>query len=96
MSDAAETIAGTDPLDATSVLRATVAGASGSAIEVQIPTVAGRTYRVECCYDLALGIWLTLQGNIAGTGGVVTITDPAAATHPKCFYRVVTVLPLAQ
>ncbi len=95
VSDAAEIIAGTDPLDATSVLRATVAGASGSAIEVQIPTVAGRTYRVECCYDLTGGIWLTLQGNIAGTGGVVAITDPGAATHPKCFYRVVTVQPIA-
>ena len=82
--------------DAKSVLRATVAGASGSAIEVQIPTITGRTYRVECCYDLAVGTWLTLRDNIAGTGGVVAVPDPGAAAHPKCFYRVVTVQPVAQ
>jgi hypothetical protein len=93
VTDAAEMIAGTDRFDATSVLRTSVAPDPGNGVSVQFSTVAGRTYRIECSYDLSAGVWLTLSDNIAGTGKPVSVNDPTAATHPQCFYRVVVVQP---
>ena len=33
--------------------------------------------------------WLIVADNIAGTGGVIDVTDPAAAQRPQGFYRLV-------
>jgi chitinase len=48
-------------------------------------------YRVQWRSDLASGAWLTLTNNLPGTGGILEVADPGAATNqsPR-FYRVQT------
>ncbi len=56
-------------------------------------TSAGQSYRVEFKSNLSDPSWTTLSGSesVAGTGGVLEITDPGATAGPgaKRFYRVV-------
>lgn len=86
-SNAAELQAGTNPLEAGSVLQITrIAGNS-----VSFPTVAGRRYEVEYCDDLATGHWQSLPGGagrVTGTGGEWTVTDPTVGERSRRFYRV--------
>jgi|GEM_PF-1086470 len=84
-----EYTAGTDPNNAASVLRVTDLAVGGGNITVSFPTVSGKTYRVERSDTLKSGSWTILQDNIAGTGGVVQIADPGAATQSRRFYRIV-------
>lgn len=89
MANAQEFAAGTNPNSAASALRVNAIVASGNDLMVSFPTVAGKTYRLERSATLQPGSWATVQDNIAGTGGVVTITDANAASQAKSFYRVV-------
>jgi fibronectin type 3 domain-containing protein len=89
MSNAQERIAGTDPNDRASVLKISELARSGPDIVVSFPTVAGKTYRLEASNTLAASSWITVQDHIAGTGGVVPITDSGGATQPRRFYRVI-------
>ncbi len=95
-TDAEESLTGTDPRDAASALRLSATRTAGSAIALAFPTVPGRTYAVECCTDLAGGIWSTLLDEIPGTGEPLEILDADAPTRgPQCFYRVRVTLPSA-
>jgi len=48
-------------------------------------------YRIQWSSNLAGGVWNTLTNNVAATGGVVQITDPAPASGQSLrFYRVKT------
>ena len=86
--DAFEVLAGTNPLDASSALRIDGIRGSGADIVLEFATVSGRTYAVECCTNLASGIWTVLQDRIPGNGESVVITDQGASTRlPRCFYR---------
>ena len=76
--------------------------AAADGAHIEFPTVAGQTYRVEYCEDLAKGEWFILLDHIPGpldcaqgtrTGTPRTVIDPAASTLPKCFYRIVTPSP---
>ena len=58
----------------------------------RLPTVAGKTYRLEYTDDLKTP-WQVLKDNIPGTGQPVTIPDPSAKTIPQRFYRLVVVGP---
>jgi hypothetical protein len=88
-NNASEYIAGTKPKDATSVLRVaklTVAG--GASLQIEFPTVAGKTYRLYYIDDLtAAWPWPVLQDNIPGTGSSVVITDATALAQSRRFYR---------
>jgi hypothetical protein len=55
---------------------------------VSFATVVGKTYSVERSDTLQNNSWTVLQSGIAGTGGVVEITDTNAAAQPKRFYRI--------
>lgn len=88
-SNAQERIAGTDPNDRTSVLAISRMARNGPDIAVTFQTVIGRTYRLEASNTLATSSWITVQDNIAGTGGVAQITDSGGATQPRRFYRVI-------
>ncbi|MEO7101043.1 MAG: autotransporter-associated beta strand repeat-containing protein, partial [Luteolibacter sp.] len=90
MTNAQEFAAGTDPTNAASVLKVTNLAVSGNDFIVSFSTVSGKTYRVERSDTLEAGSWTTVQGNIAGTGGTVQVTDPGVATQSKRFYRIVT------
>jgi hypothetical protein len=62
---------------------------SGGDVLVRVSTIAGRTYRIEFKNDLPAAVWSVLNPNVAGTGGIVTVPDPGAASLPKRFYRAV-------
>jgi hypothetical protein len=68
-------VAGLNPLNAGSVfvvLNVSPAGSPGG-YQITFTTALNRTYRVETSTDLLT--WQTLQDGIAGTGGIVTISD---------------------
>ncbi|MEO7933704.1 MAG: LamG-like jellyroll fold domain-containing protein [Chthoniobacterales bacterium] len=88
-TNAQEFLTGTDPTNATSTLKISELQVSGNDFVVSFPSVSGKTYRVERSDTLQAGSWTTLLNNIAGTGGVVQITDAGGATQSKHFYRVV-------
>ena len=88
-TDAEESLAGTDPFDSASALRLSATRTAGSGVALEFSTVPGRTYAVECCTDLARGVWITLRADIPGTGEPFQFLDDAPATRgTQCFYRV--------
>lgn len=60
---------------------------SGNNMVVSFSGDLGQRYRIERKDVLAPGAWTTVTDNIAGTGGVVPVTDLGAAIQPKRFYR---------
>lgn len=69
-------------------LRITAVTRAGSDLHISLTTATNRLYRLDRRDDLAAGSWTTMTNNLPGTGGTVTITDPAAAGLPQRFYRV--------
>lgn len=84
MSNRAEAIAGTDPFDPGSVLRADLARDADDVI-VTWNNVPGRTYRVETRSDLVAEEWLTVPSGTGLTGDEFRVENPARTG----FYRVV-------
>jgi fibronectin type 3 domain-containing protein len=89
MANAQEFAAGTNPNSAASALRVGNVTINGNDLVVSFSSISGKTYRLERSSTLQSGSWTTVQDNIAGTGGVVTVTDANAASRSKSFYRVV-------
>jgi hypothetical protein len=60
---------------------------------ISFTTVNGRSYRVDWKPTITAADWITLSNatNVAGTGGVVQVTDtePGVRNLPMRFYRVV-------
>jgi hypothetical protein len=54
---------------------------------INFTTLLGPIYQVQTNGDLVTGAWLTLT-NVAGTGGIVPVTDSFAVRPQKRFYRV--------
>ena len=63
-----------------------VATVNGSQLAFAWPTFPGQTYQIEYCDDLVAGSWATSGDAIAGTGGMLTLTNPIALPHQR-FYR---------
>ena len=85
--DAAELIAGTDPIDPAAHLRATLdlLGAAGP-VAVSWPSVIGRIYHVESATSLAPGAnWQTVSNHIAADGGRLTVQDPLTPPSNRCY-----------
>ena len=87
--DAAELLAGTNPLDPASTFHIHSLQPAADGMHLQFPTVPGKTYRVEYSEDLTQNRWQILLDHIPGTGTLRTVIDPLGTTLPKCFYRVV-------
>ena len=60
----------------------------GTNAQINLSTGSDRLYRVDYTSDMATGVWTTLTNNLPGTGGIVPIIDPGAASQPQRFYRV--------
>ncbi|MEO7934381.1 MAG: autotransporter-associated beta strand repeat-containing protein [Chthoniobacterales bacterium] len=88
MTNAQEFAAGTDPKSNASALKVSNVAPSGNDMVISFPTVSGKVYRVERSDTLQSGSWTTVQDNLAGTGGVVQVTDAGGAMQGKRFYRV--------
>jgi hypothetical protein len=82
LGNAPEVAAGTDPLDAASVLRASLARGGGD-ILITWNTVPGRTYKVQSRVSLVSGSWADLATGLV-SGQHIDAFDPAGK-----FYRVV-------
>lgn len=81
--------AGLNPTNPSSVFTVQNPSSGGTPIHYQITfsTALNRTYRVETSTNLFN--WQTLQDNVAGTGGNVTVTDTRRVTGTApVFYRV--------
>ena len=89
MTNLQEFLAGTDPLNPANAFRITAIQKSGNDILIRFTSVSGKSYRVECASNPAVNAsWSPVQDNIAGTGAVVSVTDPGAAVQLHRFYRV--------
>ena len=87
-SNAAEDLAGTNPLDATSTLRITsvIRSASAHTTQVTWSSVAGKQYVVEATNDLTTGTYTAVSGTVTATGTATNFTD--SSTNATEFYRV--------
>jgi hypothetical protein len=61
---------------------------TGPDVKISFTTTNSVSYIVEYNNNLIAGSWNTLTNNIAGTGGIITVTDSGAAALPQRFYRV--------
>jgi hypothetical protein len=60
---------------------------SGNNMVISFSSKSAQRYRIEREDIQAPGGWTTVMDNIAGIGGIVSVTDFGAATRPKGFYR---------
>jgi fibronectin type 3 domain-containing protein len=91
MTNAQEYLAGTYPMSGASALRVSHVSIGNQDLVVNFSTVSGKTYRLERSDTLLSDSWATVQGDIAGTGGVVQVNDVNGAAQAKRFYRIVVV-----
>jgi hypothetical protein len=61
---------------------------AGPDIRIRFNTLCTKTYSVYKRDDLPTGAWTYLTGGTAGADGMVTVSDPGAASLPRRFYRV--------
>lgn len=84
-----EYLAGTDPRDASSVLKigevARQATSDGLSTQVSWSSVAGRRYQVERSFDLSN--WTVLEGDVEATPPLNTVVDSGISPSGKAFYR---------
>jgi hypothetical protein len=59
-----------------------------SNVSLSLPSVVGRTYRLEYKNSLTDSNWTPLLPPLAGTGGVITLQDTNPPVLPTRFYRV--------
>ncbi len=86
MSNGAEHVAGTNPLDAGSIFKITsIAPAVGGGITITWDAVPGKSYTVESKASLNAATWTTMVSGL--TTGSYTDTNPGSANK---FYRVKT------
>ena len=106
LPDAQERLAGTDPHDPASVLRLSPPDKTATGMQRQwsplrhrrlakprLPTLPGKTYRLEYTDDLTTHLWHPLTAPIPGDGKPVIVEDPAAISRTQRFYRLVIVPP---
>ncbi|MEM7394095.1 MAG: hypothetical protein AAF492_17285, partial [Verrucomicrobiota bacterium] len=87
MSDVAEMIANTDPLDPNSFLWVTIDTTADQLVRnLSFPASTGRTFRIERSTDLFTGTWTTVRMNIPGTNAWITIPDTNSAE--RVYYRI--------
>ena len=86
-ANASEHTAGTNPLSAASVLRATATAVAGNNVNVTVATVSGKTYQLETSTTLAALSWSNAGPSILATGPSTVFTHTGGAGDPKRFYR---------
>jgi len=60
----------------------------GTNVLLSFTTHEAAHYAVDCRQILTTGSWDAAVTGIAGTGGIVTVTNSCAITDPARFYRV--------
>jgi len=89
VSNLNEFLAGTDPTSATSVFMIKQVAIAGSDVQVSCSSASNRTYQLQRRGILSTGTgWLNVGPPVAGSGGILILTDPGGATNQTQFYRV--------
>jgi hypothetical protein len=91
MPDGDELAAGTDPLSADSFLgmqAGSHAAETGGGLVVCWSSVAGRSYNLRRCTNLADSVTLTVRTNLPATPPMNTVTDRTAVAETPYFYWV--------
>jgi hypothetical protein len=89
MNNWQEWVAGTNPIDASSLLKMLAPTVTVSGVTVQWQSVSGKTYWLERSGDLSVpSSFSTLQSNIPGQAGATTYNDATATGPGPFFYRV--------
>jgi hypothetical protein len=85
-----EFLAGTDPLNPGSVFKImNVAVTNAADVRVACSTAGNRTYQLQSSESMeAGGLWVDVGSTVNGTGGVIVLIDPGAATNTARYYRV--------
>jgi titin len=83
--------AGTNPRDPSSRLKITI-DRVGSDARLSLPTVPGKTYRIDFTGSLFPSDWRLLSDQLSGTGATLQLSDPGALGLPARNYRA-TVVP---
>lgn len=88
MSNYAEFWAGTDPLDARSVLQLDASsGPVSGHMQLRWQSVAGKGYTVQYSSDLVS--WSNVGDFVEGDGSLLSVSDPAAIPpNGQRFYRI--------
>jgi len=86
VSNLQEYLAGTSPVDATSVFRLWANAPLNRQTTLTWPAMTGRSYQIQYKTNLTDSVWLTAPGNVWVTGGQGYYLAPAA--QPHLFYRV--------
>jgi pimeloyl-ACP methyl ester carboxylesterase len=86
--DGSETVAGTDPLNAGSLLSVRESGKAGSDFTITWSSVAGRSYRILRSEDLTFETYRVVASGIAAAPPQQSHVDAGGATAPRMFYRV--------
>ncbi|HEY2952501.1 MAG TPA: M36 family metallopeptidase [Verrucomicrobiae bacterium] len=83
-----EFLAGTDPLDARSVVRITSIQLDDANVRIRFTSVPGKRYRLERTSDLGGSFWRPVSESLAATGAAAEVTDQNAAGERCRIYRV--------
>ena len=86
-SNQEEALAGTSPLAAASVFKATATSISGGDVFVTVATVPGKTYQLETSTSLAPGSWSATGETVTASSSSTILTHPGGAGNPRRFYR---------
>ena len=92
ISNLGEFLAGTLPLDPSSVL-ALQLSISGDDIAMNFDAVEGRSYQIQTSTSLESGSWTGIETIPSATSGEQSFTDPGGALVGTRFYRVITPAP---
>ncbi len=83
-----EFVAGTNPLDATSVFQfASAAMPGGSGFVLQWPSIVNKHYTLQSSSSINAGNWTTIATNLTGNGQPMQWTDPNVPGASSMFYR---------
>jgi hypothetical protein len=85
--NAAEQLAGTNPLDAASVLKAIATAISGNDVQVTVATVPGKTYQLETSTTLFSDSWQEIGDPVEATSTTTLFTHTGGSGDPRRFYR---------
>ncbi|MES2924788.1 MAG: hypothetical protein V4819_24755 [Verrucomicrobiota bacterium] len=86
--NASEHTAGTNPLAAASVLKATATAVVGNDVTVTVATVSGKNYQLETSRTLGALSWTSVGSPVLATGLSTVFTHAGGAGEAERFYRV--------
>ncbi len=89
LSNRQEFLAGTNPTNANDFLRiAGVQKLDSTNVLISFTSSPGKKYNLERSPNLSPGAWSTMATNVAGTGGIVQVTNVVVNPATQRFYRV--------